>query len=92
VQLNGKILRDYLIRKLTFIYHFLMSTITCEDQLAQFQQFRQDVYANFPLNRDSVMDLLDALSGNIMGQTPVELCEHPSFRRGYSALSHIPQI
>ncbi|MFB2875978.1 hypothetical protein [Floridanema aerugineum] len=48
-----------------------MPTISCEDQLAQFQQFRQDVYANFPLNRDSVMDLLDAMTGNITAQTPV---------------------
>lgn len=63
-----------------------MSTIFCKDQLAQFQQFRQDIYANFPLNRDSLMDLLDAMTGNITAQTPVELCEHPSFRRGYSAL------
>ncbi|HEY9299129.1 MAG TPA: transposase [Phormidium sp.] len=63
-----------------------MSTISCEDQIAQFQQFRQDVYANLLLNRDSLMDLLDAMTGNITAQTPVELCEHPSFRRGYSAL------
>lgn len=47
-----------------------MSTITCEDQIAQFQQFRQDIYANFPNNRDSLMDLLDALSGNTTAQTP----------------------
>ncbi|MFB2894956.1 transposase [Aerosakkonemataceae cyanobacterium BLCC-F50] len=63
-----------------------MSTISCEDQLAQFQQFRQDLYVNFPFNRDSLMDLVDAITGNITAQTPVELCEHPSFRRGYSAL------
>jgi len=63
-----------------------MSTIFCKNQLSQFQQFRQDIYAEFPLNRDSLMDLLDALSGNMTAGTPVELCEHPSFRRGYSAL------
>ncbi len=63
-----------------------MSTIPCEDQLAKFQQFRQDLYALFPNSRDSLMDLLDALSGNTTAISPVALCEHPSFRRGYSAL------
>lgn len=63
-----------------------MSTIPCEDQLAQFKLFRQNLYSLFPNSRDSLMDLLDALSGNTTAQTPVELSEHPSFRRGYSAL------
>ncbi len=68
------------------IYHFFMPTLPAEDPLAPLVQFRQDVYALFPNNRDSLMDLLDALSGNTTAQTPVELCEHPLFRRGYSAL------
>ncbi|GET40071.1 hypothetical protein MiSe_48790 [Microseira wollei NIES-4236] len=38
-------------------------------------------------SRDSLIDLLDALSGNTTAISPVELCEHPSFRRGYSALA-----
>ena len=63
-----------------------MSTIPCEDQLAQLVQFRLDLYALFSNSRDSLMDLLDALSGNTTAHSPVELCEHPSFRRGYSAL------
>jgi hypothetical protein len=63
-----------------------MSTLPCEDQLTQLQQFRQALYALFPKGRDSLMDLLDALSGNISAGSPVELCEHPLFRRGYSAL------
>ena len=63
-----------------------MSTLPCEDQLAQLQQFRQALYALFPAGCDSLMDLLDALSGNISAHSPVELCEHPLFRRGYSAL------
>jgi hypothetical protein len=63
-----------------------MSTIPDENQITQFQLFRQNLYSLFPNSRDSLMDLLDALSGNTTAQTPVELCEHPSFRRGYSAL------
>lgn len=63
-----------------------MPTIPDEDQITQFQLFRQNLYSLFPNSRDSLMDLLDALSGNTTAQTPVELCENPSFRRGYSAL------
>ncbi|NJK66765.1 MAG: transposase [Microcoleus sp. SU_5_3] len=63
-----------------------MPTLPREDPLAQLVQFRQDIYRMFPAGRDSLMDLLDALSGNTTAQSPVELCEHPSFRRGYSAL------
>jgi hypothetical protein len=57
-----------------------------EDPIAQFQQFRHQLYELFPKSRDSLMELLDALSGNTMATSPVELCEHPLFRRGYSAL------
>jgi DDE superfamily endonuclease len=63
-----------------------MPTLPCEDQLAQLVQFRQQLYDLFPHCHDSLMDLLDALSGNTTAQSPVELCEHPLFRRGYSAL------
>jgi len=63
-----------------------MPTLPCEDQLTQLVQFRQALYTLFPAGRDSLMDLLDSLSGNISAHSPVELCEHPLFRRGYSAL------
>ena len=51
------------------IYQVLMPTLPCEDQLAQFQLFRQNLYSLCPSSRDSVMDLLDALSGNGESET-----------------------
>lgn len=63
-----------------------MPITPCEAQISQLQQFRQQLYELFPYSHDSLMDLLDALFGNTTAASPVELCEHPSFRRGYSAL------
>jgi hypothetical protein len=63
-----------------------MPITPCEAQISQLQQFRQQLYELFPYSHDSLMDLLDALSGNTTAASPVELCEHPLFRRGYSAL------
>jgi hypothetical protein len=54
--------------------------------LETFQQFRQALYTSFPQRRDSVMELIDALSGNERARSPVEVSLHPLFQRQYSAL------
>lgn len=58
----------------------------CNKFLEKFQQFRHKLYAIIPSRRDSVMDLLDALSSNRTARSPVELSLNPLFRRDYSAL------
>lgn len=57
-----------------------------QDHLESLQHFRQAIYQSFPYRRDSLLDLLDALSSNERARTPVELSLHPLFRRQYSAL------
>ena len=57
-----------------------------QDHLEALQQFRQALYQSFPYRRDSLLDLLDALSSNERAQSPVELSLHARFRRQYSAL------
>ena len=52
----------------------------------QFQNFRQNLYDSFEHCCDSVMDLLDALSGNDRANSVAELSLDPLFRRGYSSL------
>lgn len=52
----------------------------------QFQNFRQNLYDSFEHCCDSVMDLLDALSGNDRATSVAELSLNPLFRRGYSSL------
>lgn len=49
-------------------------------------QFRQAIYRSFPYRRDSLLDLLDALSSNDRARSTVELSLNPCFRRQYSAL------
>ena len=51
-----------------------------------FQRFRHKLYTILPNRRDSLMDLLDALSSNQTARSPVELSLNPLFRRNYSAL------
>lgn len=57
-----------------------------QDHLETFQQFRQALYQSFPYRRDSLLDLIDALSSNDRARTPVELSLNPLFRRQYGAL------
>ena len=59
----------------------LMST-----HLEALRQFRQAIYRSFPYRRDSLLDLLDALSSNDRARSTVELSLKPCFRRQYSAL------
>jgi hypothetical protein len=56
------------------------------DLINSFVQFRDQVYASFRQRRDSLMDLLDALSANQRADSVAELSLNSLFRRGYSAL------
>lgn len=54
--------------------------------LETLQGFRQDLYRSFPYRRDSILDLLDALSSNERAHSPVELSLNQCFRRQHGAL------
>ena len=57
------------------------------NQLQQeFKQFRENLYQSFNYRRDTLMDLVDALSANTTARSPVELSLSTLFRREYSAL------
>lgn len=58
----------------------------CNKFIEIFQQFRHRLYTTLPNGRDTLMDLLDALSSNQTARSPVELSLNPLFRRNYSAL------
>ncbi|MBV8884795.1 MAG: hypothetical protein JO235_12485 [Chroococcidiopsidaceae cyanobacterium CP_BM_RX_35] len=59
---------------------------TTEDLIAQFQEFRQELYNDFLKRPNSLMDLLDALSSNSNARSPAELSLNPLLRRDYSTL------
>ena len=57
------------------------------NQLQQeFQKFRDKLYQSFNYRRDTVMDLVDAITANTTAGSPVELSLSSLFRRDYSAL------
>ena len=60
--------------------------MNASDLINSFVQFREQVYGSFIKRQDSLMDLLDALSGNEGADSVVELSLNPLFRRGYSAV------
>jgi hypothetical protein len=60
--------------------------VNISDLINSFVQFRGQVYASFRQRRDSLMDLLDALSANQRADSVAELSLNSLFRRGYSAL------
>jgi hypothetical protein len=49
------------------------------DHLETLRQFRQGIYESFPYRRDSLLDLLDALSSNERARSTVELSLNPCF-------------
>ncbi len=51
------------------------------------EQFRLDLYENLPYRRDTLFDLLDALSSNTTARSVVELSLSPFFRRTYSSIT-----
>ncbi len=52
----------------------------------EFEQFREKLYQSFSYRRDTLMDLVDAISANTTARSPVELSLSALFRREYSAL------
>jgi hypothetical protein len=54
--------------------------------LETLERFRQALYSSFRYRRDSVLDLLDALSSNDRARSPVELSLNSCFRRQHGAL------
>lgn len=51
------------------------------------EQFRLDLYEALPYRRDTLFDLLDALSSNLTARAVVELSLSPFFRREYSSIT-----
>jgi len=66
-----------------------------QEKVSQLKQFRQEVYEAFDLQRDALMELIDALSSTPDARSPVELSLSPFFRRHYScvfkAIAHLFQ-
>jgi hypothetical protein len=54
---------------------------------AKLEQFRLDLYEALPYRRDTLLDLLDALSSNTTARSVVELSLSPFFRREYSSIT-----
>ncbi len=53
----------------------------------QLEQFRLDLYEALPYRRDTLLDLLDALSSNTTARSVVALSLNPFFRREYSSIT-----
>lgn len=54
--------------------------------ITQLEQFRQQLYESVSNRSDALMDVLDALSGNTIARSVVELSLNPPFRYAYSSL------
>ena len=54
---------------------------------SKLEQFRLDLYKVLPYRRDTLFDLLDALSSNTTARSVVELSLSPFFRREYSSIT-----
>ena len=54
--------------------------------VARFIEFRNKLRASFPKRSDALLELTDALSGNVTAKSPVELSLSPLFSRSYSSL------
>lgn len=65
--------------------HQVLDSTTAE-AIARLTQFRQSLYGFFPGRADTLMDLVDALTGNIQARSPVELTLSPLFRRAYGSV------
>ena len=63
--------------------------MNCQKSLqavAEFQQWREEVYKSFGQRKSGIMELLDALSSNQNASSVVELSLNPLFRRDYNSL------
>jgi len=55
--------------------------------MTKLEQFRLEVYKILTYRRDTLLDMLDALSSNINARSVVELSLSAFFRRGYSSIT-----
>jgi len=54
--------------------------------IKEFLSWRENLYHGVNARKETVMELVDALSLNSIASSVVELSEHPLFRRGYNSL------
>jgi hypothetical protein len=64
-----------------------MTSNTSATLSTSLEQFRSDLYDLLPYRRDTLLDLLDALSSNTTARSVVELSLSPNFRRSYSSIT-----
>ncbi len=76
-----KIYADYLPA-----YFSLMNNQEFVPDVAEFLNWRSDLYNALGSRRSSVMEVLDSLSSNLQSSTVVELSLNPLFRRNYNSL------
>jgi hypothetical protein len=58
-----------------------------QQTISQLQHFRQELYQLLPTRPDTLLDLVDALSGSPNARSVVELSLSPLFRRQYSSIT-----
>ena len=51
--------------------------------LHKFKKFRQKIFSCFHARSDALMELMDALAGNLTARSVVQLSLNPAFRRQY---------
>jgi len=56
------------------------------EQLKIIREFRDELYFLFPKRADAIMDLIDAISSNIIADSPTELSLNPFFQRQYGSV------
>ncbi len=54
--------------------------------IKEFLSWRQNLYHGVNARKETVIELVDALSSNQIASSVVELSEHPLFRRDYNSL------
>lgn len=52
----------------------------------KFKEFRYQLHASFPKRKDALLELTDAIAGNIRFKSPVALSLSATFSREYSSL------
>ncbi|MEM1173115.1 MAG: transposase, partial [Cyanobacteria bacterium P01_H01_bin.35] len=56
--------------------------------IKEFLSWRENLYHGLNARKETILELLDALSSNQMANSVVELSENPLFRRDYNSLYH----
>ncbi len=63
-----------------------MTNPNSPNQVKDFQKWRIQLYNSFKYRRETVMELIDALSSNQQADSVVELSLNPLFQRNYNSL------